>query len=272
MPCYNDGDYIQESINSVLEQTYPNIEILIVDDGSTDKATKDIIDSIVHQQIKVFRTKQKGPAGARNYAISHAEGKYILPLDSDDLIDASYISKATELLEKDKTIGAVYCRAELFGEREGPWQLPDYSFDHMLLDNIVFVTALFRKEDWDTVGGFSIEFKHGMEDYDFWISILELGKSIYQIKETLFYYRIKDVSRTSRFHSDVDNIKKTYEIMYRRHPKFYNTYVDEYVITLRNALIDQLAINRALKSSIKCYDKITRVPFLKRITKKYLNR
>ena len=84
MPCYNDGKYLKEAIASVEAQTYPEWELIIVDDGSDDKETIAIIDSIQNKKIKIYHTEHLRPAGARNYGIEHADGEYILPVDSDD--------------------------------------------------------------------------------------------------------------------------------------------------------------------------------------------
>ena len=175
MPCYNDGQYILEAIQSVREQTYTNWELIIIDDNSDDSDTVNIINSIHDPQILVLHSDHLRPAGARNYGIEHATGKYILPVDSDDTIDKTYIEKAVNVIESSPDTGIVYCKADLFGEKSGPWDLPEYSFKSMLLDNIVFVTALFYREDWEKVGGFSTTMVAGMEDYDFWLSIMELA-------------------------------------------------------------------------------------------------
>ena len=128
----------------------------------------------------------------------------------ESVIEKTYMEKAVKKIESNDKIGVVYCEADLFGEKTGKWQLPQYSFDKMLLDNIVFVTALFYKKDWESVGGFNTNMEAGMEDYDFWLGILELGKEIYQIPEILFHYRIKPVSRTTGFQSDYIQIQKVY--------------------------------------------------------------
>lgn len=184
MPCYNDGAYIEEAIASVKAQTYKDIELIVVDDGSNDDHTLKVLnDKVTDSDIKLIRTNRLRPAGARNAGIAEATGKYILPLDSDDTIEPDYVEKAVNILNTNNHIGVVYCYADLFGERSGRWDLPNYSLEKMLLDNIVFVTAMFYKEDWEKVGGFNTNMEHGMEDYDFWLSLLELGREIYQIPE-----------------------------------------------------------------------------------------
>jgi len=272
MPCYNDGAYLQEAIDSVKAQTYENVELIIINDGSDDLATCEILKSVAEADrlVRLIATDHIRPAAARNAGIEAASGKYILPLDADDKIDPSYIEKAVQVMESNEKIGAVYCYADLFGERSGRWDLPTYSFDKMLLDNIVFVTALFRKDDWRKVGGFSTKMHHGMEDYDFWLSTLELGYEIHQIPEVLFHYRIKPTSRTTEFMTNPNVVRDTYLEIYKNHPQLYEKYKDEYAIVLRNALIEQIFMNRALQEGIQILDKIKRVPILKTFVKKFI--
>lgn len=271
MPCYNDGMYIEEAIASVRAQTYPDIELIIIDDGSTDPQTLEILERIkLEPKLKIIHTNRARPAGARNAGISEATGKYILPLDSDDTIDPSYVEKAVNILDSNPQIGVVYCYADLFGERSGRWDLPNYSIDKMLLDNIVFVTAMFYKEDWEEVGGFNTSMKHGMEDYEFWLSLLEIGREIYQIPEVLFHYRIKPTSRTTEFMTDIIVVKKTYRDIYLSHPLLYEKYKQEYALILRDAVIEQIFLNRALQEGITILEKIKKIPILKSIIKKYI--
>ncbi len=270
MPCYNDGAYIMEAVESVRNQSYPNIELIIIDDGSDDEETLRALSVLEGQGIKLLHTDHVRPAAARNAGIEVANGVYIMPVDSDDRIEYDYIERAVAAMEKDPRLGVVYCHADLFGEKNGKWDLPDYSLDTMLLDNVVFVTALFRKDDWATVGGFRTNMIHGMEDYDFWLSIIELGKEICQLPETLFHYRIKPVSRTTRFKEDVEVVKEVYRDIYFQHPTLYNRFKEEYAIILRNALIEQIFLNRAYQKSLGLFQKIDGLPILKRIVKKII--
>ncbi len=249
MPCYNDGKYIQEAIDSVLAQTYPNIELIIIDDGSDDADTKNFLQTITDSRIQLLHSERLRPAGARNIGIAHAAGKYILPVDADDRIAPTYVEKAVAVLKENAQIGAVYCYAELFGAVTGEWALPDYKFEHMLLDNIVFVTAMFRKETWELVGGFNTNMQHGLEDYDFWLSVLEKGYEIYQIPETLFYYRIKDSSRNSILRINPRITREAYQTIYDNHVDFFAKHASEHVSALRNALIEQKFLNDSIRKA-----------------------
>lgn len=239
MPCYNDGQYLQQAISSCLQQTFQSIELIIVDDGSDDDCTISTLKTLLDPRITILHANHIGPSGARNTAIQHAKGRYILPLDADDWIDPKYIEHAVKILDARADVGIVYCRAYLFGEKEGIWHLPEYSLENILLDNCIFITALFRKADWQTVGGFSEEFNHGLEDYDFWLSLIERGRTVYQFPDVWFHYRIKKSSRSTQMVSSIDQTTATYKLLYQRHKGLYMQHIDEYILGLRRALIEQ---------------------------------
>lgn len=276
MPCYNDGRYIQESVASVKAQTYPNVELIIIDDGSDDSDTIATLNALAEEaNVQVLHAAHVGPSAARNAAIREARGKYILPLDADDTIDPTYIEKAVNILESHKDTGVAYCEADLFGAQSGKWDLPTYSFESMLFDNIVFVTALFSKADWEKVGGFNENMKAGMEDYDFWLSILGEGKKIEQIPEVLFHYRIKDSSRTTQFQQDPSRIKETYHQLFDNHREFILAHADMLIPTMRDVLIDQLYLRRVAEQQAAEYRqqaraivKVREIPVLGKVLQK----
>ena len=268
MPCYNDGAYIEEAVASVRAQTYENIELIVIDDGSDDNYTLSVLEKLRGQGVMLLHTDHLRPAGARNAGIAAASGKYILPLDSDDTIDPLYIAQAVAEIEKDDNIGVVYCHADLFGEDSGPWRLKDYSVENMLLDNVVFVTALFRRDDWETVGGFRTTMKNGMEDYDFWLSILELGREFRQLPDTWFHYRIKPVSRTTKFLEDPKTVRETYREIYRNHPVLYERYRDTYAMVLRDELVNQMLKLRTYQKTIGMLYKLKNIPLIRKLVRK----
>ena len=194
IPCYNQGQYLDEAVDSVLNQTYRDFEIIIVNDGSTDAFTNQLLSAYHKEKTRVLSTLNGGLASARNAGIRESMGEFILPLDADDRIAPAYLEKAVKVLEENSDIGIVYCRGELFGAKRGVIPAPDFSIRKMLLTNLVFASALFRKEDWLRSGGYNANMVHGCEDWDFWLTLIELGRSVYRIPEVLFYYRIKDTS------------------------------------------------------------------------------
>ena len=197
IPCYNQGMYLKEAIDSVLNQTFQDFEIIVVNDASTDEETKRVFSEFDVPKAHVISFEEnQGPSAARNAAIKEAEGKYILPLDADNKIGPTYLEKAFEILEKNTSVGIVYCKAELFGKERGEWDLKPYSLKEVLNCNCIFVSAVFRKSDWAAVGGFNGNMIYSLEDWDFWLSLIEKGVEVYQIPEFLFFYRKHSVSRS----------------------------------------------------------------------------
>ncbi len=189
IPCYNDGAYIRDAVASAQRQTYPNTEIVIVDDGSEDEATNDTLRQLEQEGLRVIRNDHQGVAHARNTGIRVAAGTYILPLDSDDVIEPEYLAEAIAVLEKDPSVGMVYCEADFFGEKSGKWSLPEFQIEYMLTQNVIFNAAVFRKTDWEAVGGYDESMRTALEDWDFWLSFLEKGLRPVRLSKVLFHCR-----------------------------------------------------------------------------------
>lgn len=227
IPCYNCGKVIFDAINSVKEQSFSDWEIIIVDDGSTDKETIAILNQFENDKnIRLIRQDNRGPAHARNMGISQSRGEFILPLDADDTISPYYMAEAVPILEYNPNIGIVYCRAKKIGKETGEWNLPEYSSQRMAFDNVIFVSAFFRKSDWDLVGGFPAYTRLGMEDYAFWLRILRLGREVYRINKILFNYRIQNTSRSTIFNSDKEKMVETYAAIFRDNFDFFKNNIE----------------------------------------------
>ncbi len=227
IPCYNHGKFIEESIGSVLAQTCPDFEIIVVNDGSTDPFTTTLLKELQAEKTTVVHTANQGLAEARNTGIRRARGRYILPLDADDRIAPTYLEKAVAILEADPEVGIVYCRAQLFGAADCEWQLPDYSPQAMLLDNIIFCSALFRREDWQLSGGYDPGMVYGWEDYEFWLGLLERGRKVVKIPEMLFFYRVASDSMV-RSREKWQKVAM-FERAYQRHQGFFSRHIAVWV-------------------------------------------
>ncbi|MBR6163911.1 glycosyltransferase [bacterium] len=191
IPCYNQGKYVEEAINSVLAQTYKNIEIVCVNDSSTDNSSE-IIKSVAekHSNIVCLDNKEnRGVIYSRNLAIMSSDGEYILPLDADDTIEPTYIEKAVKILAANPSIGIVYCKLREFGDKEQFVEITPFDKSNFLYDNCIFNSALFRKSDFLQVGKYKDYMYEGWEDYDLWLSFVAQGFDVYRIEEPLFNYR-----------------------------------------------------------------------------------
>jgi len=191
IPCYNQGQYVDEAVDSVLAQTFQDFEIIIVNDGSIDDFTNEKLINYNKPKTIVIHTTNQGLSAARNNGIKASSGVYILPLDADDKIATTYLEKAVKKLDSKKRIGIVYCKAEYFGEKTGEWVLPDYNFYEFLNGNQIFCSGFFRRVDYNKSKGYNSNMIYGWEDWDFWLSLIENDIEVYRVPEVLFYYRIR---------------------------------------------------------------------------------
>ena len=259
IPCYNAGEFLAETVQSALAQTYADIEVVIVDDGSLDPATQFLLDQASWPRTRIIRQANAGPAAARNRAVQEAAGVYILPLDADDTIEPEYVAKAVAVLDTRPEVGVVYCKATKFGAEQGPWGLPDYALRELVIDNVIFVTALYRKEDWLAVGGYNERLRHGVEDYEFWVKIVHLGREVVQLDEYLFNYRIQQKSRTTSFQDGRANVVATYAEIFRANQDFYAKHA-EFLFEHRFGLYDELSYWRGRYGELDTF--LNRRPWL----------
>lgn len=221
-PCYNDGKYILDTVKSVERSTFANIEHIIINDGSTDTYTLEVLDKIDNPRIKIIHSENQGVCKARNAAIKQSKGKYILPLDGDDLISPDYISLAVEQFENNKDIKLVACNYRYFGKINRGVVVEPFSMETLLGHNLYVVSSLFRRDDFEKVGGYNENMHKGLEDWDIWISILKLEGKVVVLEDEHFFYRIKshDESRNAGVSHDVG--KELRRLMWENHRELYS--------------------------------------------------
>ena len=206
VPCFRQGKYLSEALQSVLDQTYQNWECIVVNDGSPDN-TEEIAAGWIKKddRFKYLYQENSGVSSARNTGIAHSKGEYILPLDADDKISAEYIEKAVEAFHQSPELTLVYCEAEKFGKESGRWNLAPFSLYTMSRKNVIFCSALYKKKDWERVGGYDVKMSAGIEDWEFWIALLKDGGKTKKLDFTGFYYRITNNSRTALCRKERDS-------------------------------------------------------------------
>jgi glycosyltransferase involved in cell wall biosynthesis len=190
IPCYNHGHYLSEAVESVLAQIWQNLEIIIVNDGSTDKNTISVLKTFTKPKTQILHhTENRGLPAARNTGIRQAQGKYIFCLDADDKIHPTYLEKAMLVMEGNIEVGFAYSFVQVFGDEERVWECPQ--FDASVLIDSIQLTALgvFRRSAWEQVGGYREEMRLGYEDWEFWIRLTRHGYRGYRIPEKLVFVR-----------------------------------------------------------------------------------
>lgn len=203
VPCYNQAHFLDEALQSVLDQTYTNWECIIVNDGSPDN-TDEVAKKWVAKDIKFKYLKKEngGLCSARNVGIEMADGQLILPLDADDKISKRYLELATNAFHKDNSLTVVYCQAQKFGDEVGLWNLPKFSLFNLSRKNLIFPSGMYKKEDWEMIGGYDPKMIYGWEDWEIWIALLKNGGKVKQLDEVGFYYRIKSVSMLKQINKE----------------------------------------------------------------------
>lgn len=229
VPCYNQGKYIAETLDSVLGQKYSNWECVIINDGSTDDS-EDVISRYCDKdsRFKYIYQENAGVVVARNNAISQSHGKYLLPLDGDDLISPEYLDMAVPILEANDIVILVYCDVMKFGAEEGVLKLPVFNIRNLLSTGCCVCTSMFRRKSFDLVGGYKIEMREGWEDWEFFISLIEMGGEVKKIDKTLFFYRFIENSRNRNI--DREKKRELRTTLVRLHPRLYYEQYDKMVV------------------------------------------
>ncbi len=223
VPCYNHAEYLNESVGSVLAQTFQNWECIIVDDGSQDN-TESVARQLSQKdaRIKYLHKTNGGLSDARNKGIEAAKGEFILPLDADDKISSTYMEAALQVLSESPGVKLVYSKARYFGILDSEWELEPYSFEKLLCGNMIFCSSFFRKSDWAKVGGYDVNMKYGWEDWDFLIGLLKGGGEVVQLPEVHFFYRIRNASMVRSI--DEWKRRQLFEILSKKHQEVYVRY------------------------------------------------
>ena len=190
IPIYNTkAEFIKECIESIVDIKYPH-EIIVVDDGSYEKDTLEFL-SIMgdDSNVKLLQKNNEGASSARNFGIKNATGKYILPLDSDDLLISKNLELALDKLLSDENIDIVYGDFQNFGDKNTYNKSREFSRMKIAISgNYVSAVILYKKEVWDSLGGYDITF-NSIEDWDFSSRAAVFGYNFTYLAVPLFKYR-----------------------------------------------------------------------------------
>jgi glycosyltransferase involved in cell wall biosynthesis len=187
--CHNYGRYLAEAIESALQQTYRNVDVLVMDDGSTDDTLA--VASRYADRIRVISQPNMGLERTCNRAVAEASGDLFCFLSADDALAPAYVEALVRALERAPDASYAYCRPLLFGARTGPMRcLPFSAYFLVRRSNFVNASALTSRADYIAVGGYSEDLgDYAFEDWDFWLKMLEHGKRGTYVRAPLLRWR-----------------------------------------------------------------------------------
>lgn len=216
VPCYNQGQFVDEAVESILAQTYQDFEIIIINDGSTDKLTIDKLKNYSRPKTIIYHTLNSKLPATRNFGIRKSTGEYILTLDADDKFCPTFIERAAAILDAKPNVGIVSSHIEAFGT----FSLINREFKSGGVETFLdrcnsHASAMFRRKCFDECGGYNEKMTDGMEDWDFWINITKRNWNIEIISEPLSLYRQHELAMSHDTYKLAPEIIKQIAINHR---------------------------------------------------------
>jgi len=211
MPTYNQAHFLPEALEGVFTQTYPNYELIVVDDGSADDTTRVLSDYRRRNEFVVVSQVNQRLPRALNAGFSLASGSYLTWTSSDNIMLPRMLEVLVQAMEADHRFGLVYADRFLIdeaGNNLGRFDLPDYDPHLLLHTNLVHCCFLFRRECMQRVGSYDPQFVYG-EDWEYWIRISQYWR-MRRVPEALYKYRLHHSSMTSEMlRGTADNLAYT---------------------------------------------------------------
>jgi glycosyltransferase involved in cell wall biosynthesis len=286
VPCYNSGKTLSRTIDSVIRQTWKNIEIIIINDGSTDRDTIELIGFLATKpKITVYSQSNKGLASARNIGIKISKGEFILPLDSDDWLDDNAIKSMLETYNQDELNSIVFPDIKLEGERVGIKQTYCNPFEQLFSNQLPYC-MLFPKNVFNEISGYDKSLLLGLEDWDLNLRLLISGHKFKKNDNPLFHYTtapsgmfvditskkfgiiFKRIRDKNIYNYKFRNLYKTYrlskKISSKRHLSFY------FVVHFIHKMTPPIIINKMYLFTYKLHNKFSLLSnYLNLIIKKF---
>lgn len=233
IPCYNDAKYIKQCVDSALYQTYPKLEIIVIDDGSNEE-TRLILKKMESSITALVVQDNQGQSSARNRGIEIAKGEYILTLDSDDFFEPSFCEKAVKMIRGKENVKIVTCYAKRIRHSGYDIFKPSGGYLKEFLNyNCALGTSLFRRRDALMIKGYDESMKKGFEDWEFFIRLLRDGGKAVVIPEVLYNYRKRENTTTVLANKNKYTLLR---YLYSKHEDLYKEHFKYFVNHLLNRI------------------------------------
>jgi hypothetical protein len=219
VPCHNGGRFLDGLLASLGAQTFRDFETIIVDNGSTEVATREKL-KVLGPGVRVVHQENRFLPGARNRGFLEAQAELVLPLDCDDVLEPSYLAETVPLLENaPPALGFVFTHARLTGALAGVVPRHLNRFDQLFLNQLPYC-MLIRRSAWQAVGGYDESMRDGMEDWEFNIRLSRFGFRGIELPKPLFIYSVRPdgmlLSHATRMHGTIwRHIRTRHADLYR---------------------------------------------------------
>lgn len=222
IPAFNAEFTILDTLRSVVEQTYLDVEAVIVNDGSTDQTENVVKDFIVnHPNIRLLSTANQGLPATRNYGFLQTQGEYVVFLDADDLLDKSYVYECLEKFKRDSELSVVYTQVTFFERENGLFVLPPFSSEGILLANCITATAMIKSRLFKEVGMYDETLKF-YEDWELWIRLTNKYPKVARVEKPLFFYRRRNSQNSMTDLNKQRNVSELATLyIYQKHYPLY---------------------------------------------------
>lgn len=220
IPCYNYAHYLGEAIESALAQTYSPIEVIVVDDGSTDE-TRSVA---ARYPVQLITQPNQGLSASTNNGIRASQGEFVVRLDADDVLYPTFVEETIAALQRDSMAPLAHTDAEYFGTRTGRVPFVPFDVDAIAQGAMVTCTSLFRRSAWETVDGLD-ERMTLCEDWDLWLTFAERNMRGIMVRNVLWGYRQHGASMVNRKILTLDGLRREYALMcqlHDRHPTVFS--------------------------------------------------
>jgi peptidoglycan/xylan/chitin deacetylase (PgdA/CDA1 family) len=244
VPCFNLGRTVEEAVDSALDQTTPAAEIVVVDDGSTDVETRQVLARLRRPRTRVLSIAHSGVAVARNRGAEVCRAPYLVFLDADDVLARDYIGHTAARLDADEGVSFVSCAVQAFEGASYLWKPAGCTALSTLTHGSVHVSTMLRRAMWDAVGGFDPSLP-AYEDQDFWLRAIRLGFRGAILDQPLLFYRVRPDSRY-RFGIEPVAYQAAMAAIIEKHLDFIQTSGLDVLLSKEEFLVQVLDYQRSL--------------------------
>jgi glycosyltransferase involved in cell wall biosynthesis len=235
IPSFDDGQFLIEAIASCERVAPKNCELIVVNDGSKQPRTLEILEILRAAGYFLVDQVNQGLSTARNAGIGLACGRYILPLDADNKIRARFIEDAIRALDSSPEIGIVYGYRQFFGMRTGIDEVAEFDLDEILTFNYIDACAIFRKQVWADCGGYDQRVSP-LEDWELWISAAEKGWRFHRLPRVTMEYRTRPESLLSMV-DDAEFLDKMLEYIITKHYELYKPRLVKQLVKMKRSSV-----------------------------------